>query len=532
MKESFAKPQVTIRDYLFILFHRKKYFLLPALIVFFTASIGSFFLPKYYSASVIVFVQEEKVINPLAPKPTYVATAPVNLVEQLKTLTEQILNYPQLIMVIKDLGLDKNITSPLEMEKLIFTIRKKTDVGLRSPDVFEVSYEDKDPKRAQELVNTLLKNFINFNAKKREDLALMGAKFAESQAAIYQKKLEESENAFYEYKKKFPLQTPGKDTDINVSLLINYQTALTNVELALKETEEGLSRIKKQLSGRSPVPMSEELLKSQPIIESLNQQLKNAQLQLDDLMQQDPGSDKILDLELIIDDLRRRLAEETEKMVDMQTPQTAPFLYRQLEERYYELTNTVEDLRRREKQFKVLVDEYEHRIETLPEQDRIYANLLRDNRVNSNIYEMLRLKVEENRLDAIELQQKGTRYEIIEEARLPLKPSKPQKLLISIVAMFLGILAGLGCVFLVEMSDHSFRNVEDARKFLDIPVIGSTMKMLTQKEVNESIRNRRWLTFILVLIFLVFIIVAVTFSYFQEKQLTERIIKEQIEAQK
>lgn len=528
MKEPFPKTQVTVRDYLFILFHRKKYFLLPALIVFFTASIGSFFLPKYYSSSVIVLVQEEKIINPLVPQPTYVSAGPLNLVEQLKTLTEQILNYPQLIMVVKELGLDKKVTNPLELEKLIFSIRKKTDVRLRSPEVFEIMYEDKDPWLSQQLVNTLVKSFIAYNAKKQEILALTGVNFAESQAEIYRQKLEESEKALYEYKKRFPLQTPGKETDLNISLLINYQTSLTNTQLALQETEEKLKDLKNQLTGQKPVMLSDELLNSNPIINSLNKQLQDAQLQLDNLMQNDPAAAQILDLELRIDDLRRRLGEETERVVDSQTPQTAPLFYKQLEQKHTDLKMTVDDLRKREEELKKLVAGYEVRISSLPEQDQIYAQLLRDSRVNNNIYEMLRLKVEENRLNAVEIKQKGTRYEIIEEGRLPLKPSKPQKLVISIVALFLGILTGLGCVFLIELGDHSFRNVEDARRYLNIPMVGATMKILTQQEYNILRQKQRRGIFFLVFTFLFFIILTTLFSYLQEKQLTERIVKEQI----
>ncbi len=165
MKESFSKAQVTIRDYLFILFQRKKYFLLPALIVFFTASIGSFFLPKYYSSSVLLLVQEQKVINPLAREQRTFVTAPASLGEQLRNFTEKILNFPQLLMVIQELGDDKKVTSPLALEKLITTIRKRTDIRLRSPEVLEVRYEDKDPKKSQALVNTLVKSFIRYKWK-------------------------------------------------------------------------------------------------------------------------------------------------------------------------------------------------------------------------------------------------------------------------------------------------------------------------------------------------------------------------------
>ena len=503
---------------------------MPALIVFFTATIGSFFLPKFYTSSVLILVQEEKVINPLASdQRTYMAANQTNLVEQLKTFSEKIMNFRQLISVVQKVGQEEQIRNPLAREKLLKDIRKRTKIRLRSPEVLEVSYEDKDPKMAQKLVNTLVEIFIEYNRNKKEQLALTGVKFGEEQAEVYRKKLEESEQALSDHQEKYSLQKPGKDTDINVSLLINYQTSLTNTQLSVEEGLQLLTRIKNQITGKEPVLMSQDFLAANPIIESLTEQIKIRQLQLDDLLHRDPAAGRITDLELEIDDFRRRLMEETEKTVDTQTQLMAPLFYKQLEQQKSDLEIRVRNLQKKEKELTELVTEYSRRIASLPEQDRVYAELQRDNRVNNNIYEMLRFKVEENRLDAIELQQKGTRYELLEEGRLPLKSSKPQKLLIAIVAMVLGILTGFFCVFFVERGDHSFRNVEDARKYLDIPVITSTIKLMTSTEFKKLRQKQINALLLIIMVFVLFIIIAVTSSYVQDKKLTDRIIRQQMQ---
>ena len=532
MKETIPQSQVSIRDYLFILFHRKKYFFLPFFIVFFTASIGSFLLPKYYSASVLILVQDEKTVNPLAEHLTYMAMPSESLAEQLKTLTQKILNYPQLVNVIEEVGLSRKAKTVLEMENMVRTIMKHTDVRLRSAEVFEVLYEDKDPKMAQLLVNTLVKKFIAYNVKKKEELALVGVKFAESQAEVYRKKLEETEQGLYDFRKKFPLQSTTREQDITVSLLINSQTSLTGIDLELNKNKEELQLLKDQLGGKEPVVMTtEELLTVNPIIESLNQNIKSYQMQVYNLLQNDPTSAKIPEYEMRMEEDRRRLIEESEKVVSGQTISTDPLIYRNVEQRYKEIKISMSLLQEQRGQLKKLVDYYESRMLSLPEQDRDFARLSRDSKVNSNIYEMLRLKVEENRLDAVELQQKGLQYDIIEEGRLPLKPSKPQKLIIAIVSLILGILTGIGCVFIVELSDHSFRNVEDARKFLDVPVIGSTLKMVTGEEMSATKRKQRMTALAVILAVLIFVVIASVSSCVQEKKLAERIIREQMENQ-
>ncbi len=116
MTPTTQQVQGSLRDYLQIIFHRRWFFLTPFIVVFFTASIGSFFLPKYYKSSVLILVEEEKPVNPLATKEIqYLSPTgqPPTLVEQLKTLTEKLLNYPHLLTLVKALDMDKGVTDQL-----------------------------------------------------------------------------------------------------------------------------------------------------------------------------------------------------------------------------------------------------------------------------------------------------------------------------------------------------------------------------------------------------------------------------------
>ncbi|KPK42683.1 MAG: hypothetical protein AMJ78_01730, partial [Omnitrophica WOR_2 bacterium SM23_29] len=101
------------------------------------------------------------------------------LAEQLKTLTEKILSYPHLITLVKALELDKGVTDPLTYEKLILGIRKRTEVRMKAPDVFQISYEDKNPKRSRTLINTLIQIFIEENISKKTEEAMVAVTFAE-----------------------------------------------------------------------------------------------------------------------------------------------------------------------------------------------------------------------------------------------------------------------------------------------------------------------------------------------------------------
>jgi polysaccharide chain length determinant protein (PEP-CTERM system associated) len=524
-----AQAQGSLRDYLQIIFHRRWFFLAPFIVVFFTASIGSFFLPKYYKSSVLVLVEEEKPVNPLASKEQAYASSTgqtPTLAEQLKTLTEKILSYPHLLELVRILNLDKGVTDQVMYEKMLIGIRKRSEVKMRSPDVFQVSYEDKDPVVARNVARDLVNIFIEENRSKKTSQAATAIKFAEEQAALYKKKLEQSEKKLFEFRAKYPMQLPGKELDYNVSMLTNYQTSLTAVEMNLKESEGKLDRLKRQMSGREPVIISEDMINLNPSVSRLNSQLQNLQSQHDEMMTDKKTSKSDLSsVQVQMEDVREKLRLETEKMIDSETSMTAPLFFQRLSQKVKDAEKEVSDLKKRREELEKLVKEYESRIQTLPEQDRELALLTRDNEVNENVYKMLLLKIEENRLTSAEVQERGAKYTILDEARLPLKPSKPEILIIGIVAFILGILSGFGCVFMAEFADHSFRGIEDARPYLKSEILGAIPLIADKNEVMARRARQRGIAVIMIVFFSIFYIIAAMVSSINTEEVRKKVVE-------
>lgn len=125
--------------------------------------------------------------------------------------------------------------------------------------------------------------------------------------------------------------------------------------------------------------------------------------------------------------------------------------------------------------------------------DKVDSVLARDIKVNENIYNLLLQKLETAKItQRLEASREGTRYTIIDPPRLPLSPSKPNKLLVILGGIFGGICLGVGLVFGREFLDTSFLDLEEARNFLNVPVLGAISRLTTQEEVNkEKQRNKR-----------------------------------------
>lgn len=62
--------------------------------------------------------------------------------------------------------------------------------------------------------------------------------------------------------------------------------------------------------------------------------------------------------------------------------------------------------------------------------------------------------------------------QVIDEAKIPVEPIKPKKLLNIVVAFFIGLMASVGLTLLLEYMDDTLKTEQDINKYLGLPVIG------------------------------------------------------------
>ena len=160
--------------------------------------------------------------------------------------------------------------------------------------------------------------------------------------------------------------------------------------------------------------------------------------------------------------------------------------------RVKELRRTIESLKKeRLEQIKAAAraanadpDEYVRIAESIPMQEQELTRLTRGRDVNEGVYQMLLQRLETARItQKLEDSENKTRFKIIEPARLPLKPIKPNKLKIAFLGIMLGTAGGFGCAYSAEYMDSSFKGIEDLRAFSgDIPVLGYVSKIRLAKQ--------------------------------------------------
>ncbi|MBI4387415.1 MAG: hypothetical protein HY582_00025 [Candidatus Omnitrophica bacterium] len=108
-----------------------------------------------------------------------------------------------------------------------------------------------------------------------------------------------------------------------------------------------------------------------------------------------------------------------------------------------------------------------------PVHEQQLAKLQRNYAVNDQMYQSLLNRLETAKISqTLEQSDKGTKFFILEPARLPLKPVSPNKFMLLFGGFLVGL--GLGCVliYFLEFGDNSIRTVDDARLLLEQPILG------------------------------------------------------------
>lgn len=400
------RQKINLQDYLYILLRRKWFFLIPLIVIYFSFLISSYFLPKIYRAQAIILIEEKKIVNPLL-KNLAVSTTPQ---ERLNALREEILAWPRLFQLVERLGLTKNIKSPLELERLISHIRKNINLKMKSNEIVVISYEGKDPKSTQKLVNTLCDILIKRNITSQLEDTESAIDFIKEQLAIYKDKLDKSEAALRKFKEVYGSGIFSKDGNTP-----SYEITLAQINKKIAELEAEL------------VIASVDCTEEHPRIKELKRRINSLKKKRNHYIQE----------------LAKKAGVDPETYVAI--------------------------------------------ADSLPRQQEELARLTRDKAINEKIYAMLLERLESAKItERLDNSENRTRFRIIEPARLPLIPVRPNKLKFNFLGLILGGMVGLGCVYLLEYSDTSFKNSQELKEYFGYPVLGSISKMLTPQELERQ----------------------------------------------
>jgi len=164
---------------------------------------------------------------------------------------------------------------------------------------------------------------------------------------------------------------------------------------------------------------------------------------------------------------------------------TTAQLKSQLEANRLEIQDDTEDA----KQTKARIAEYQRRLNLTPVHEQELAGMLRDyNLSRQNYDDLLNKKTQSELATSLERHPQGQQFRIIDPPSLPMKPSGPAHIKISLGGLAAGIALGVALAFLTEARDHSLRDEEELRRIFAFPLMVGVPMLLSK--VEEGRRSR------------------------------------------
>jgi polysaccharide biosynthesis transport protein len=486
---------LNINRHIALLWRKRRLVLAIALGVLSLFTWGSFFIPKVYESSATVFIEKSGLMNPLIQG---VGVSPTD--DRLRNMRTAISSRSLVERVIKKLKLDAKIKNEGQYDALAASIQKNIVVTVRTgvgkerdePDMFIIAFRGDDPVVVRDIVDTVVDEFITESVKFQRTDATGAYDFINQQLTEYKKKLEDSDKVIREFRERNPHMVPQNEASI-ANRIENFQTARIDAEIRLKELKKKRESLQKQLSGEQELTVAFVSREGSPEarLNYLNNQLMLLMTKFTD------DYPEVVKVKSEIEELQKQIASasksDRDKTSGSETRALNP-VYRQIKEELSRTDTEIESLKARFDEVVKQQNEGRAILGRMPKEQEEWSKLQRDRNVYQRVYDDLLQKLETARVSKnLELADKTTSYRIVDKPLVPRVPIKPNRVVLILLGIVLGIGCGLGVVIGLDSIDNSFKDADSIKNGLNLVVLASVPEVVTEagtasmKELDKKI---------------------------------------------
>lgn len=474
-------------------------------------------LPDQYEASARVYVDTQSVLAPMLRGLTIQTDSAER---RVLLMTRTLLSQPNMEKLLRMTDLDLQAKTPEQQETLIEGLRKAISLSAaRGENLYTISYEHRSPEMAKLVVKSLLTIFMESNlgeVRKEQDSA---SQFVEQQVQDYERRMLEAEERMTRFKQENLGYLPGESGGYYDNLR-QMKERLAGAELELKVEQDRVEVLRKQLSGETPsfgiAPTPMEVTAN---TQEIDRRIELNQVRLDELLLRytDKHPD-VVSLRRAISDLKADrktlLSRAQQGAPDPQSPGydlNANPVYQQMR---IALSQAEAEIGAKQ----AVVTEYRERIKGLEGAvDRVLrveaeqAQLNRDYQVLKKNYDELVSRLEAARLARkADTRSETVRFRVIDPPRVPVKPSAPNRLLLSSGVLLAALLLGTAVAFLFGQLRPTFAERKLLNEMTGLPVLGSIDMVWTPSQRRaRQIRNLSFLVSIFGLVAVYGLVMAV-----------------------
>ena len=487
----------------------------------------SWLIPSTYRSGTLILVEQ-----PSVPEKYVVSNIDSDIQQQLDSITQQILSRTRLLRIIDSLGLYAKDHKHKNPDDLVETMRKDIEIELSHGDdkklsAFNIYYVNRDPKMAQAATADLAHLFITENLEQRQKRSENTTSFLEDQLDQARAKLTAQEAKLRVFKDQHLGELPTQ-TQSNLQILTGLQNQVQANQDSLNRAKQQNTYLESLINQYRAVDHGSKPGTGGPVgLAEIDKELDQLKAQLADLTShytdKHPDVRKTREQIARTEKMREQIVADMNSRTNSPTPQpTAPTaldpksaplleLESQLKANRLEIANREAEIK--DEQSKV--NQYQARLNMAPVMEQQFADITRDYDQSKTDYESLLAKKNQSEMSTdLEKTQQGEHFRMLDPPNRPVKPYKPNRLLLCGAGLAVGLVFGGAFAFSQEKLGGKIYSEREIKKLVPFDVIGEIPAI---ESLEEQWSNRRgaWIAAAAAVAIMGFILLgsAVTYLY-------------------
>ncbi len=357
--------------------------------------------------------------------------------------------------------------------------------NLRGTDVLSLVYKDTDPQRAAQVVNALMKVYLDNNILVNRAEAVAARAFIEQQLPKVEANVRNAEINLRKFEEEQQVINLEEEARASVAVMTDLEGQIAKAKAALGESSAQAKELRREVGVDTPQAVALSTLSQSTAVQKVLEELQTAEalLAVERTRYQD-NYPTVVNLKRKRDALATLLKQRVNEVVgdrvmarQIQKNLTGPQAKLQLgalkESLVAELVASEVRSLGLASQVDVLQDVqqgYKERAQVLPKLKQRQGDLMRQLKASQSTYEILLQKLQEVRV--AENQNVGN-ARIIAPAVLPEEPVGPRKLLNLSGGLLLGALLGLITALVLDRRDRSVKTVKELREIFSYTLLGA-----------------------------------------------------------
>ena len=445
--------------------------------------------PVYESQGKLVFTKKDPAssLSSLSDKMGELGGL-TTLSNPVDTEAEVIRSNPIIIKTITELKLKGKKGAPMTTDAFLKILKLKT---IRGTDVMELSYKSTDKQEAANVINFLMKHYLESNVRTNRAEAMSAREFLSHELPKVERRVTEAELALRRFKEKNRVVALDVEARVSLESLGKLTEAITQSqgELAAAYTRSVALQNEMKLTTQQAVDLSS--LSQSPGVQQVLTEYQKTQHDLAvartlytndnpkvvDLLLKEAAQKKELEARVTQTvSNSNSLPKENLQIGELKQALTQDLVKSEVER--LALTNQVGELR---KVFMV----NKSRLDSLPRLEQQQLQLQRQLMVAQTTYQEL---LRQFQLVQVAENQNIGNARIISEALVPEIAVSPKKPLNLALGGFLGLLLGAGTALLLESKNQTLKNIEEANRLLGFPLLG-TIPLYGEKKTKNTVEG-------------------------------------------